>query len=247
MSAGSSRWRTIACIRSGAISRRRSARASRRTKSRSAGRCRLRGALRRSGAAERVPRGDDRHQPRREHDDRASAFPGRTTARSSMSAPRRAIWPRRSRSPTRTCAASGSTCRRSHRFSRSTSRHWASPIASRSRRATSSATHLPQVRRRADGPHPARLGSADEEDADREGVRRHPARRRADRLRGDHRRRPIEECVRADDEPQHADRDARRVRLHRRRLRRLDARRPGSRSTRVEPLVGPDSMVIGIK
>ena len=38
-------------------------------------------------------------------------------------------------------------------------------------------------RRRADGAHPARLGSADEEDADQEGLRRDPGRRRAHRLR----------------------------------------------------------------
>ena len=38
-------------------------------------------------------------------------------------------------------------------------------------------------RRRADGAHPARLGSADEEDADQEGVRRGAGRRRAHRLR----------------------------------------------------------------
>ena len=57
-----------------------------------------------------------------------------------------------------------------------------------------------------------------------EGVRRAARRRRADRLRGDHRRRPARERLRAADEPEHADRDARRLRLHRRRLPRLDAR-----------------------
>ena len=52
--------------------------------------------------------------------------------------------------------------------------------------------------------------------------RRAPDRRRAHRLRVDHRRRPVDERVRVDDEPQHADRDAGRLRLHRRRLRGLD-------------------------
>ena len=105
---------------------------------------------------------------------------------------------------------------------------------------------LPEGRRRADGAHPARLGSAHEEDADQEGLRRGPGRRRAHRLRGHHRRRPVEERLRVDDEPQHAHRDAGRLRLHRRRLRGMDE---GGRfsATRVEPLVGPDSMVIGIK
>jgi O-methyltransferase domain len=54
--------------------------------------------------------------------------------------------------------------------------------------------------RRDDGPHPARLGFEREADA------------RA-------------ECVRTDDEPQHADRNARRIRLHRRGLHGLDEAR----------------------
>ena len=83
-------------------------------------------------------------------------------------------------------------------------------------------------------------------DADRKGVRRGPGGRGAGRLRSHHRRRPIEERIRSDDEPQHADRNAGWLRLHRRRLRRLDEG-AGFSSTRVEQLVGPDSMVIGIK
>ena len=55
-----------------------------------------------------------------------------------------------------------------------------------------------------------------------------------------------EQRVRPADEPQHADRDAGRLRLHRRRLPRLDAGR-GLPRERVEHLVGPDSMVVGIK
>ena len=50
-----------------------------------------------------------------------------------------------------------------------------------------------------------------------------PDGRRADRLRGDHRRRAAGERLRPADEPEHADRDAGRLRLHRRRLPRLDA------------------------
>ena len=69
-----------------------------------------------------IPRRHDGHQPRREHDHRATRSRGRTTARSSMSAPRRATLRRRSRWPTRTSAASGSTCRKWRRSSRSTSR-----------------------------------------------------------------------------------------------------------------------------
>ena len=64
-------------------------------------------ALRRSGAPEAVPRGDDRHQPRRQHDDRRARFRGRTTRRSSTSARRRAISRRRSRWPIRTCTGIG--------------------------------------------------------------------------------------------------------------------------------------------
>ena len=47
---------------------------------------------------------------------------------------------------------------------------------------------------------------------------------RAGRLRGDHRRRPLPERLRPPHEPQHADRDRGRLRLHRRRLHGLDAR-----------------------
>ena len=54
------------------------------------------------------------------------------------------------------------------------------------------------------------------------------------------------ECVRLADELEYADRNAGGFRLHRRRLQRLDES-AGFRETRVEPLVGPDSMVIGIK
>ena len=104
----------------------------------------------------------------------------------------------------------------------------------------------PQGRRRADGAHPARLGSADEEDADRKAFDAVPAGGALIVYEVDHRRRPVEERVWVDDEPEHADRDAGRLRLHRRRLRGLDE---GGRilATRVEPLVGPDSMVVGIK
>ena len=83
-------------------------------------------------------------------------------------------------------------------------------------------------RGRDDGPHPARLGHADQEDADREGVPGASRRRRVHRLRVDHRRRPLEECVRADDEPEHADRDAWRLRLHRARTAADGCAMPGS-------------------
>ena len=79
-----------------------------------------------------------------------------------------------------------------------------------------------QGRRHPDGPYPARLGPVREEDADRQGLRSVAQGRRARRLRIDHRQRSIQERLWADDEPQHADRDAGRLRLHRRRLRRLD-------------------------
>jgi hypothetical protein len=48
-------------------------------------------------------------------------------------------------------------------------------------------------------------------------------RRRPDYLRGHYRRRPLAERVRVDDEPEYADRDARRLRLHGSRLPRVDA------------------------
>ena len=74
-----------------------------------------------------------------------------------------------------------------------------------------------------DGPHPPRLGPRPEADADRQGLRRPAGGRRADRLRGDHRRRSLAERLRPADEPQHADRDRGRLRLHGRRLHGLDA------------------------
>ena len=105
---------------------------------------------------------------------------------------------------------------------------------------------LPEDGRRHHGAHPARLGPADEEDADREGVRRPPHGRRAHRLRVDHRRRPIEERVRLMmslnmliETPGGFDYTG------------ADCagwmKEAGFSSTRVEHLVGPDSMVIGIK
>ena len=69
-----------------------------------------------------------------------------------------------------------------------------------------------------------------------------PAGGAPDRLRGDHRQRPVAERVWPPDEPEHAHRDAGRLRLYRRRLRGW-MREAGFTSTRVEPLVGPDSMV----
>ena len=54
-----------------------------------------------------VPRRDDRHQPRRQHGDRARRSRGRTTGRSSTSARRRAISRRRSRWPIRICRGIG--------------------------------------------------------------------------------------------------------------------------------------------
>ena len=63
-----------------------------------------------------------------------------------------------------------------------------------------------------------------------------PAGRGADRLRGDHRRRAARERLRPADEPEHAHRDAGRLRLHRRRLpgwmrRPASARRTSSTSS----------------
>ena len=94
----------------------------------------------------------------------------RTTRRSSTSARRRAIWRRRSRSPIRTCAGIGfdlpevgADLRGVHRGERR-----GRPRQVRRRQLLRS--DAAQGRRRADGPHPARLGSADQEDADQEGV-----------------------------------------------------------------------------
>ena len=77
--------------------------------------------------------------------------------------------------------------------------------------------------------------------------------RRAARRRGaasiyeiiDRRRAPAER-LRPADEPEHADRDPRRLRLHGRRLHGW-MKEAGFGETRVEHLAGPDSMVIGIK
>ena len=74
-----------------------------------------------------------------------------------------------------------------------------------------------------------------------------PGGRLADRLRVDHRRRPSRERVRPADEPEHADR---------RRQGGFDytaadcrgwMAEAGFRETRAEHLVGPDSMVVGVK
>ena len=104
----------------------------------------VRDALRRSGAAEGVPRGDDRHQSRREHDDRAQVslggyktFVDVGTAQGDLGRADRA---RQSASD----AGSGSICRRSSRSSRSTSRRSASRIASTSRPETSSRNRCPR-------------------------------------------------------------------------------------------------------
>ena len=73
----------------------------------------LRGALRRPGAAEAVPRGDDRHQPRRQHGDRAASSRGATTGPSSTSARRRAISPSQIALANPHLTGTASTCRRS--------------------------------------------------------------------------------------------------------------------------------------
>ena len=77
----------------------------------------IRDALRRPGAPEGIPQGDDRHQSWRQHDDRAGLPLEGLRARSWTWERRRAIWPSRSRLRTPICAASGSTCRRWSRFS----------------------------------------------------------------------------------------------------------------------------------
>ena len=73
-----------------------------------------------------------------------------------------------------------------------------------------------------------------------------PGGRRADRLRGDHRRRPPQERLRPADEPEHADRDPGGFDYTGADCRGW-MREAGFRETRVEHLVGPDSMVVGIK
>ena len=73
-----------------------------------------------------------------------------------------------------------------------------------------------------------------------------PDGRGADRLRRDHRRRPARERVRAPDESQHADRDAGGFDYTGADCRGWMAE-AGFRESYVEHLVGPDSMVVGIK
>ena len=112
-SAASSRWRTTACIRSGAISPKRCGPARRRTSCKGgepgmfetlyADPARLKEFL---AAMTGISHGANMTIAR------ALPVEG-LPAPSSTSAPRRAIWRRRSRSPIRICAASGSTCRRS--------------------------------------------------------------------------------------------------------------------------------------
>ena len=142
--------------------------------------------------------------------------------------------------------ARASTCRRSRRSSRRTWRRSASRTGCRSSPGSFFTDDLPKAdvvlmgHILHDWDLPTKRMLIDE------GLRRAAGRRRADRLRGDHRRRSVEERVRADDEPQHADRDAGRLRLHRRRLRGW-MQEAGFSSTRVEHLVGPDSMVVGVK
>ena len=126
----------------------------------------LRGALRRSGAAEGVPRGDDRHQSRREHDDRARHFPGSDyktfvdvgTAQGDLAAQVALANPHLRGDGIR--SAGGGADLRGVRRARS-----ASPIAL-TFSPGSFFTATAKSGRRDDGPHPARLGSADKEDAD---------------------------------------------------------------------------------
>ena len=118
---------------------------------------------------------------------------------------------------------------------------------------------LPEGGRDHDGHDPPRLEPREEEAApDPQGLRRAARRRRVRRHREPHRRRAPRERVRPADVAQHADRVRRRVRLHRRGLRRLvprgglprrrdpAARRPGQRRrspTSSEHLVaGPYSL-----
>ncbi len=74
----------------------------------------------------------------------AAKFPGRNTKPSATSAPRRATPPPRSLSLIPISTASDSTCLKSGRSSRSTSKAWASPSACVSRQAASSTLRSPQ-------------------------------------------------------------------------------------------------------
>ena len=146
---------------------------------------------------------------------------------------------------TRTSPAAASTCRAVGPSSRTTSPASASRTGCASTPATSSTTRCPRRTCWSWGTS-STTGTWTRSDAAGQGLRGAARRRGADRLRGHHRRRAADQRLRPADEPEHADRDARRLRLHRRRLPALDAR---SRlpETRVEHLAGPDSMVVGIK
>ncbi len=127
----------------------------------------LRGPLRRSGPAARVPRGDDRAQPRGEPRDRRAVPVGR---------PRHLR--RRRHRPGRPGGADrpgqpaphrrrASTCRRWARSSRTTSRR--NGLAGRLRVPRRQLLHRPPAAggRHHDGPHPPRLGPRPEADAHR--------------------------------------------------------------------------------
>ena len=140
-------------------------RRSRRTRPNPASPGPLRAALRRSRPPQGLPRGDDRHQPRRQHGhrrqfpwDEYKTFADIGTAQGDLvvagrareSAPHRhRLRPARSRAHLR-------GVRR---------RTTASPIASALPARQLLQRPPAQGRRRHDGPHPARLGSADEADA----------------------------------------------------------------------------------
>ena len=124
-----------------------SAPASRRTRSSTAVRRCSRRCTRIRRACASVPVGDDRHQPRREHGDRARSFRGRTTRRSSTPGRRRATSPCRWRSQHPHLRGIGlRPARRSSRSSKRTRRG----RASRDRLTFAEATSSPIRCRQAD-------------------------------------------------------------------------------------------------
>ena len=208
----------------------------------------LRRPLRRPGPAAAVPQGDDRAS--------AWAPPGRSRGKFPWADYRTVR--RRRRGAGRPAGAGGPgppapdrrrlrPAGRSARSSRSTSPRSAWPTGCASTPATSSATPC----RRADVLVMGHI--LHDWDLDREAAliaKAYAALPPGGALivyEAHDRRRPAGERVRPADEPEHADRDAGRVRLHRGRLPQPGCGRPGSGRRAVEHLVGPDSMVVGVK
>ena len=206
----------------------------------------LRNALRRSGSTEEVSGGDDRHQPRREHDHRAAvSVEGPSHVRRRRHRAGRSGGADRARQ-SRTCGDGDSTCRKSRRFSRNTSIRSAWASVSRSRPGSFFTDDLPKADVVLMGHILHDWDLPTKKMLIREGVRCAPA---GGAL-------IVYEAIIDDDRSKNAFGLMMSLNMLIETPGGFDytgadcagwMREAGFSSTRVEPLVGPDSMVVGIK